>query len=218
MTLTLDNGPTPGVTEDVLEILDRHAVPAVFFAVGRNVVADGGRQLVERTVAAGHRVGSHTWSHTITFGNAADDVVDRELDDGCRAIAAAGGDGQLFRPYGQGGIIDERLMSPHGAARLIDGGCTCVLWSSVPGDWLDPLGWADVALADIARTPWSVVVVHDVRVGALDRLDDFLARCGAAGVEFTTDTPDDCTPIRSGRPTASFGLLGVGAAPMKSAG
>ena len=83
----------------------------MFFVVGRNVVAPGGRRLVEQAVAAGHVVGSHTWSHTVTFGHAGDDDVDRELDDGRRAVADAGGDGQLFRPYGAGGSIDDRLMS-----------------------------------------------------------------------------------------------------------
>ena len=70
-----------------------------------------GRRLVERALAEGHLVGSHTWSHTVPFGHAGDADVDRELDDGRRAVADAGGDGQLFRPYGAGGAIDDRLMS-----------------------------------------------------------------------------------------------------------
>jgi len=213
LTLTIDNGPTPGVTERVHEILQARGVEAMFFVVGRNVVDDAGRRLVEQAVAAGHLVGSHTWSHTVTFGQAGDGDVDRELDDGRRAVADAGGDGQLFRPYGAGGAIDDRLMSRHGAERLIADGCTCVLWNSVPGDWLDPTGWMTNALDDVARHPWSVVVLHDVPDAALGRLDEFLARCADAGVELTLDVPDDCTPIRAGVPTASFGLLGVGAAP-----
>ena len=210
VTLTIDNGPTPGVTERVHEILGRHGVEALFFVVGRNVVDPAGRRLVEAAVADGHLVGSHTWSHTVTFGQAADAVVDRELDDGRRAVADAGGDGTLFRPYGAGGAIDERLMSRHGAERLIDDRCTCVLWNSVPGDWLDPDGWMTAALADVRRQAWSVVVLHDLPDAALGRLDEFLVRCADAGVVFTTETPQDCTPIRAGVPTSSFELLGVG--------
>lgn len=210
LTLTIDNGPTPGVTERVHEILDRHGVTATFFVVGRNVVEPAGRRLVERAVAAGHLVGFHTWSHTLTFGGAADADVDRELDEGRRAVVDAGGDGRLFRPYGAGGAIDDRLMSHHGAERLLADGCTCVLWNSVPGDWLDPGGWVATALADIERRPWSVLVVHDVADAALGGLDDFLTRCGDAGVQFSVDVPDECTPIRAGVPTSSFELLGVG--------
>ena len=212
VTLTIDNGPTPGVTDAVLDVLGEHGVHALFFAVGRKTVAPPARRLVGRAVAEGHLVGSHTWSHTRTFGDADDAVVDDELDGGRRAIADAGGDPLLFRPYGAGGAIDERLMSPHGAARLVDDGCTCVLWSSVPGDWLDPDGWSAVALDDIARSPWSVVVVHDVAGAALAQLDVFLSRCVEMGAAFTTAVPDAWTPIRSGVPTCSWQLLGVGSA------
>jgi peptidoglycan-N-acetylglucosamine deacetylase len=213
VTLTIDNGPTPGVTERVHEILDRHGVRATFFVVGNRVVDDAGRGLVERAIRAGHLVGSHTWSHSVQFGAVDDATVDRELDDARRAVADAGGDGQLFRPSGGGGIIDDRLMSLHGADRLLHDGCTCVLWNSVPGDFRDPVGWVDVALSDIERHPWTVVVLHDLPVGAVDRLDDFLRRGVDAGVEFTTDFPDECTPIRSGSPTSSYDLLGVGPPP-----
>lgn len=213
LTLTIDNGPTPGVTEPVLEILQRHGIHAVFFAIGRNTVNPAGRRLVERCLGDGHLVGSHTWSHTLTFGGAPDAAVDRELDDGRHAVADAGGDPLLFRPYGAGGVIDERLMSRHGAERLIADECTCVLWNSVPGDWLDPGGWATNALVDIERHPWTVTVIHDVPDAALPGLDEFLSRCADAGVEFTLDVPDVCTPIRSGQPTASFDLLGVGPPP-----
>ena len=78
-----------------------------------------------------------------------------------------------------------------------------------------PVGLDDVALADVERHPWSVVVLHDVPDAALDRLDEFLARCIDAGVELTPDVPDACTPIRAGVPTASYDLLGVGPAPAR---
>ena len=213
VTLTIDNGPTPGITERVLDVLAARSVGAVFFAVGRNAADPAGRRLLERALAEGHLVGSHTWSHIVTFGGADDAAVDRELDDGRRAVADAGGDPQLFRPYAAGGAIDDRLMSPHGARRLLADGCTCVLWNSVPGDWLDPAGWPTAALADVDRQPWTVTVLHDVADASLDRLDDFVAQCADGGVSFTADVPDSCTPIRSGVPTASYDLLGVGPAP-----
>jgi peptidoglycan/xylan/chitin deacetylase (PgdA/CDA1 family) len=213
VTLTIDNGPTPSVTDAVLDVLAGRDVRALFFAVGRRAATPAGRELLARAIDEGHLVGSHTWSHTRTFGDADAATVDDELDRGREAIAAAGGDPLLFRPYGAGGTIDERLMSRHGAARLVDDGCTCVLWSSVPGDWRDPAGWPDVALADVARDPWSVVVVHDVADAALARLDDFLAAAADCGASFTTDLPDRWTPIRAGVPTASWDLLGVGPPP-----
>ncbi len=211
VTLTFDNGPTPGVTEQVLDILARHQAPAMFFVVGSTLAAAGrrGAALVERAVAEGHAVGGHTWSHEVPFGLLPDDRVDRELDDTRALVASLGGDGSLFRPYGVGGVVDERLMSPHGARRLAEGGYTCVLWTSVPGDWQDPDGWLDVALADISGHAWSVVALHDLPMGAAGRLDELLTRLRAMGADLRRDTPDETTPLRAGVPTSSYGLLGV---------
>ena len=35
MTLTFDNGPTPGVTEQVLDVLEARALDATFFVIGQ---------------------------------------------------------------------------------------------------------------------------------------------------------------------------------------
>ena len=209
VTLSFDNGPTPGVTEQVLDVLAAQGVPATFFVVGSRLADRAGRQAARRALAEGHRVGGHTWSHRVPFGTADDATVDRELDDTARAVADVGGDPRLFRPYGVGGAIDARLMSAHGATRLCDGGFTCVLWTSVPRDWVDPDGWPDVALAAFEREPWSVVVLHDLPGAAAGRLDAFLRQCRERGAVFTQDTPDACTPVRAGAPTSSYALLGV---------
>ena len=68
VSLTFDNGPTAGVTERVLDILNTRDVPATFFVVGTNLADPHGRRASERAVADGHRLGGHTWSHTIPFG------------------------------------------------------------------------------------------------------------------------------------------------------
>ena len=79
VTLTFDNGPTPGVTEPVLDLLAAHEVPATFFAIGRKLATSEGQELGRRILAEGHRLGGHTWSHSIQFGNADDAVVIDEL-------------------------------------------------------------------------------------------------------------------------------------------
>jgi peptidoglycan/xylan/chitin deacetylase (PgdA/CDA1 family) len=60
IALTFDDGPSES-TPELLEILDRHGVPATFFQCGVNV-----RRLpqVSREVAArGHEIGNHTDTH-----------------------------------------------------------------------------------------------------------------------------------------------------------
>jgi peptidoglycan/xylan/chitin deacetylase (PgdA/CDA1 family) len=40
VTLTFDNGPTPGVTERVLDILGQARLRSTFFVIGKNVGLD----------------------------------------------------------------------------------------------------------------------------------------------------------------------------------
>jgi peptidoglycan/xylan/chitin deacetylase (PgdA/CDA1 family) len=59
--LTFDDGPTPGGTERVLDLLRKYNAPATFFVIGKNV--ERYPDLTRRIVAEGHIVGNHTWRH-----------------------------------------------------------------------------------------------------------------------------------------------------------
>src|SRR5499426_784218 len=61
VALTFDDGPTPGVTEEVLSILNEANVKATFFVIGADLERnpEEGRKIV----AAGHELGNHTYSH-----------------------------------------------------------------------------------------------------------------------------------------------------------
>jgi peptidoglycan/xylan/chitin deacetylase (PgdA/CDA1 family) len=207
ISLSFDNGPTPGVTEAVLDVLSAHSIPATFFAIGSKLATPQGATLGRDIVARGHRLGGHTWTHSVQFGVAGEEIVVDELARTSAAVEAVGGEPLLFRPYGAGGVIDDRLMSQFGASALRAAGYTCVLWNVLPGDWRDPDGWVDAALSEIHRHPWSVVVLHDVTDAALPRLGELLDQVGAHQPVWSVDFPDECTPIRNGAPTASFDTL-----------
>ncbi|MEG1622375.1 MAG: polysaccharide deacetylase family protein [Alistipes sp.] len=64
--LTFDDGPTPGITEWILSVLDQYNAKATFFVLGKNV--EMYPDLYQRIVAAGHRVGNHTYSHQKGWG------------------------------------------------------------------------------------------------------------------------------------------------------
>lgn len=59
--LTFDDGPTPGVTEWILETLKKHNAKATFFVLGKN--AEMYPDLYQRIISEGHKVGNHTYSH-----------------------------------------------------------------------------------------------------------------------------------------------------------
>ena len=59
--LTFDDGPTPGVTEWILNTLDRYDAKATFFVLGKNVELYP--DLYQMILDRGHKVGNHTYSH-----------------------------------------------------------------------------------------------------------------------------------------------------------
>ncbi len=61
VVLTFDDGPWPGNTEKVLKTLADECVKATFFPIGKH--ATWSPQILKDVAAAGHSIGSHTWSH-----------------------------------------------------------------------------------------------------------------------------------------------------------
>ncbi|WP_329240173.1 polysaccharide deacetylase family protein [Actinoallomurus sp. NBC_01490] len=206
VTLTFDNGPYPGVTDVVLDVLAAHRVTAAFFVVGEQLRQPGGRELAQRAVAEGHRIGHHTATHTLQLGAAEDadaavaaEIVAVEHDIDTLAGASETEGERLFRPYAAGGVLDSRVFSSAAVRYLQDHRYTCVLWNVLPRDWEYLTDWPDRALAEIARNDWSVVIVHDMPTGAMAKLPAFLEGLDALGVDVVADFPDSCVPIKQGQ-------------------
>ena len=61
IVLTFDDGPWPGHTPAVLKALADQCTKALFFPIGKH--AGWHPEIMKQVAAAGHTVGSHTWSH-----------------------------------------------------------------------------------------------------------------------------------------------------------
>lgn len=200
LTLTFDNGPTPGVTEGVLDELASRRIHTTFFVAGRDLRRAGSRDLLTRAKAAGHWIGNHTMTHSIQFGTTDDPALpEAEICAAQRLLGDLAGTEKLFRPWGRGGVLDQDLLSPSAVELLLKGGYTLVLWNSVPRDWEDPVGWVERAIADIQEHDWTLLVIHEIASGAMDRLGEFLDRVAALEVVVTQEFPEECVPIRRGR-------------------
>jgi peptidoglycan/xylan/chitin deacetylase (PgdA/CDA1 family) len=87
VALTFDDGPTRGVTDRVLDVLERERVPATFFVVGR--AARREPALLRRMIADGDEVENHSDTHphlNVLLTRAA---LNREIQRTDEAIAAA---------------------------------------------------------------------------------------------------------------------------------
>lgn len=77
--LTFDAGYENGCTEKILDILEKHEVPAAFFLVGNYIEKNA--DLVRRMVADGHIVGNHTMHHYDMRKLSDKDAFNKELTD-----------------------------------------------------------------------------------------------------------------------------------------
>jgi peptidoglycan/xylan/chitin deacetylase (PgdA/CDA1 family) len=201
VTLSFDNGPHPNATPAVLRTLARYGLRATFFVIGKNIESTEGRDLIAAAHAQGHWIGNHTYHHAEPLGYIADPVA--SIAEIARTDALIGEylhPGRLFRPYGEGGVLDQRLLNNAAVEHLRQRRATCVIWNVIPRDWLDPEGWVETALRQIGERDESLVVLHDVATGAMAHLARFIHAALSAGVEFRQEFPADCVLIRNGEP------------------
>jgi peptidoglycan/xylan/chitin deacetylase (PgdA/CDA1 family) len=178
VALSFDDGPG-AVTGAVLDVLGRRGARATFNVLGTR--ARAGAALLRRTVAEGHEVGVHGWTHRVMAGTPGRSAA--ELLRARAAIARwSGVRPRVYRPpYG---IADRGLVA---AARLA--GLVTVGWDVDPHDFEEP--GADAIRDRVlgAIRPGSIVLLHDDRAELLataEALEAILPELAARGLEPVT--------------------------------
>ena len=200
LTLTFDNGPTPGVTDRVLDILAKHGVRTTFMVLGKKIACDEGQALLADIASAGHWIGNHTYTHSIALGDKLDPgYAVEEIERTQALIGAYAHADRFFRPFGNSGRLGPHLLSEEAVACLAQNAYTCLLWNSIPRDWIAGEDWVSNAIAQVREQDWTVTVLHDVAGAAVDRLDEFLTAMRDSGVSVEQAIPESVMPIRRGR-------------------
>ncbi|GIG41694.1 polysaccharide deacetylase family protein [Cellulomonas phragmiteti] len=179
VALTFDDGPWPPHTADLLDLLDRERVRAVFCLVGVQVEAHP--DLVRRTVAAGHVLANHSYRHD-DLGEWEPDAVRADLQRTLDAIHAVvpGVPVPLFRaPFGRWGRT---------VGVAADLGMRALEWQLAVEDW-DPAPPADVLVERLGGVePGGVVLLHDGggdRSATVEAVARVIPTLRAAGWTFT---------------------------------
>jgi peptidoglycan/xylan/chitin deacetylase (PgdA/CDA1 family) len=199
ITLTFDNGPVPGITDRVLDILALAGLSSTFFVIGRKLDDPAAVSLMKEAHAAGHWIGNHTLTHSVAFGDRPDaDYAAQEIGRTQDLIGDLAHADKLFRPYGKAGLTGPHLFSKAAIAYLLANRFRTIIWNSVPGDWRDAGGWVESCLSQISAQDWSVVVLHDIDGACLPRLPELLQRLNDLGATYEQDFPDNVTLTRAG--------------------
>ena len=86
VVLTFDDGPWPGNTPAVLKALAAQCTKALFFPIGKHAMWHP--EILKRVAAAGHTIGSHTWSH-VDLSKLTSDQAKEEIEKGVSAVRVA---------------------------------------------------------------------------------------------------------------------------------
>lgn len=72
--LTFDDGPTPEITEWVLQELKKHQAKATFFCIGKNI--NDNTAIFSKIINEGHSIGNHTFNHLKGWKTSTEDYLD----------------------------------------------------------------------------------------------------------------------------------------------
>lgn len=151
--LTFDDGPVPGPTDFVLEVLAKHSIKATFFCIGDNVLKHP--DVFKRILEQEHTIGNHTFNHLKGWSTALREYVEnvKLCESAFRTSNPEPRISNLFRPpYGR--ITRSQIKA------LYD--YQIIMWDVLTNDY-DRTKSPEACLKNSIRVtrPGSIIVFHD---------------------------------------------------------
>jgi peptidoglycan/xylan/chitin deacetylase (PgdA/CDA1 family) len=177
IALTFDDGPTPGVTDLILDELAKRKLHATFFMLGQHITA--APDLARRVLAEGHEIGNHTFTHA-NLTKLADPQAEAEIQKAQEIM---------------GELLNYRaawFRPPYGALRQTQAGMLArrgmgiVLWSVDTADWSQPGEDKIIGTALAQTTPGSIILCHDSHQQTANAVGPILAGLLERGLAFAT--------------------------------
>ncbi len=188
IAFTFDDGPTPRVTDKILDKLEELGGRATFFQVANrhNYV---GNETYTRIKALGCEVGTHTYEHPMNFSKLSNVETREQLTRSKEALREElGYDVRLFRPVG-GAASTSQLDA---AARL---GLHTVNWSLDTNDWTQQTNDTEAVKDFIDETvdyilenaeDGDIILMHELYMSSYEIFARAATELSARGYELVT--------------------------------
>lgn len=176
LLLTFDDGPHPVNTPEILDILEKNNVKAVFFVTGSEV--EKYPDILRMTSEKGHLIGNHSYSHSNFFPFFLKSTILSELEKTADIIGRiTGKKTTCFRP--PFGVTNPRIAY---AAKKLN--YVTVGWSVRSKDTvLKERGKVFSSVTGRIRGG-DVILLHDTVKGTVEMLDELIGYCKKEGFEF----------------------------------
>lgn len=194
LLLTFDDGPHPRYTDQVLKILQKYKLQAVFFEVGKNLGTVDAKEQVKlsptasaayRVVEAGSALGNHSYSHPV-LPKLAPEAATEELESTNKLLKCIlQKEPALFRPpYGASNDAIRSLAKNDQMRTMI--------WNIDSLDWADPVpsSVTQRVVGEIDKLGRGIILFHDIHKVAIDVLPELIESLQAKGYQFASWNAD----------------------------
>lgn len=186
IALTFDDGPKPGITDKIMDVLLQYNARATFFVLGWRLKKDPEitAALMQRMLAQGCEIGNHTWSHQIMVSMSAAEIRDQIMRTNKIINDLTGYTPRAFRPPGGTGSGKTRYQ-----AERLDMAVT--LWSQSGNVKLsDPHEIADTVLLQQvngrALQSGDIVLLHDTKDYMVTAMEILIPKLLEQGYQLVT--------------------------------
>ena len=185
VVLTFDDGPWPLNTPSVLKTLADECTTGIFFPIGKHSTYYP--EILKQVAAAGHTIGSHTWSHaTLTNKKLTEDQRKEEIEKGFSAVKWALGapPAPFFRfPALQ---HPPEMVTYLGSRNIAMFSCDL---DSFDFKARNPQQVIDVTMKKLDKLGKGIILMHDFHKHTAEALPALLRRLKASGYKVVQMKP-----------------------------
>jgi peptidoglycan/xylan/chitin deacetylase (PgdA/CDA1 family)/tetratricopeptide (TPR) repeat protein len=190
VALTFDDGPHPRYTDQVLAILKKYGLHAVFFEVGKNLGTTGDKNQVNlgpisaasyRILESGSTLGNHSYSHPV-LPKLKEAALNKEIDSTNTLLTyILKTQPVLFRPpYG---ATNKDILTKIQADNM-----KTVIWNVDSEDWADPVpnSVAQRVITEVEKQHRGIILFHDIHKTGIEALTSVIETLQADGYQFVS--------------------------------
>ena len=151
--LTFDDGPTPEITEWVLEELQKYNAKATFFCIGHNIQKYP--EIFPKVIEKGHSIGNHTFNHLNGWKTPINEYIENVSLCQSEILNLQSQICNLFRPpYGKIKLSQSKKLRKFGFK--------IIMWDVLSADYDQTIS-PEKCLVNVLRNvkSGSIIVFHD---------------------------------------------------------
>src|SRR5438445_313701 len=178
VVLTFDDGPWPVNTPSVLKTLADECTTGVFFPIGKHATYEP--ELLKKVYAAGHTIGSHTWSHAALVNKKLNEQQRKdEIEKGFSAVKWALG-GKSPAPFFRFPALQHppEMVTYLGTRNIAIFSCDL---DSFDFKASKPQTVINSVLRKVDKQSKAIVLMHDFQKHTAEALPELLKRLKAGG-------------------------------------